>query len=115
MQIIERTKTQKRQKTIGNLNTQDGVLKLFVEDAANKTDEEEKRYNALLKQLESDDFFNKLVVTDGKVTLILDSYVSDDGVEIIKDEIESVEVPFAVVDESPTTIECKDLESNSET
>ena len=107
-------KNTKEEKERWESNTQDGVLKLFVEDAANKTDEETKRYNGLLNQLESDDFFNKLVVTDGKSTLILNSYVSDDGVEIIKDEIESVEVPFAVVDESPTTIECKDLESNSE-
>ncbi|NRD21866.1 blaR1 peptidase M56 family protein [Winogradskyella litoriviva] len=93
-------------------NTQDGVLKLFVEDAGNKTEAETKRYNGLLKQLENDDFFNKLVVTDGKVTLTLESYVSNDGVDIIKEEIESVEVPFSIVDETPTTFECKDLEDN---
>jgi len=96
------------------LSTQGGVLKLFVEDFANKTDEETKRYNSLLKQLESDDFFNKLVVTDGKSILILDSYVSNDGIEIIKEDVESVEVPFSVVDETPTTIDCKDLATNKE-
>lgn len=107
-------KNTKEEKERWELNTQDGILKLFVEDASNKTKEETKRYNSLLKQLESDDFFNQLVVTDGKSTLVLDSYVSNDGVEIINEEIEQVEVPFAVVDETPTTFECKDLESNQE-
>ncbi|WP_282030428.1 M56 family metallopeptidase [Winogradskyella eximia] len=107
-------KKTKEAKEHWELSTQDRVLKLFVEDVANKTEEETKRYNGLLKQLESDDYFNKLVITDGKSTLVLDSYVSNDGVEIIKEEIEPVEVPFSVVDETPTTLECKDLESNKE-
>ncbi|REE27677.1 beta-lactamase regulating signal transducer with metallopeptidase domain [Winogradskyella pacifica] len=95
-------------------NTQDGILKLYVEDAGNKTDEETKRFNRLLKQLENDDFFNKLVVTDGRSTLVLDSYISNDGVEMIKEEVEIVEVPFSVVEETPTTIDCQDLESNKD-
>lgn len=96
------------------LSTQDGVLKLVVEDVANKTEEETKRYNGLLKQLKNDDYFNKLVVTDGKSTLVLDSYISNDGVERIRDEIETIEVPFSVVEETPTTIDCQDLESNKD-
>jgi len=110
-EYLEILKT-KEAKERWELNTQDGVLKLFVEDAANKTEEETKRYNGLLKQLENDDFFNKLVVTDGKSTLVLDSYVSDKGVEIIKEE--AVEVPFAVIDESPTLPECEDFATNKE-
>ncbi len=110
-EYLEILKT-KEAKERWELNTQDGVLKLFVEDAANKTEEETKRYNGLLKQLENDDFFNKLVVTDGKSTLVLDSYVSNKGVEIIKEE--AVEIPFAVVNESPTLPECQDLPTNKE-
>ena len=107
-------KNTKEEKERWEANTQDRVLKFFVEDVANKTEEETKRYNGLLKQLENDDYFNKLVITDGRSTLVLDSYVSNDGVEIIKEDVESVEVPFSVVDETPTTLECKDLESNKE-
>lgn len=107
-------KNTKEEKERWELNTQDGILKLFVEDVANKTKEETKRYNGLLKQLENDDYFNKLIVTDGKSTLVLDSYISNKGEEIIKEEIESVEVPFSVVEETPTTIECKHLPSNKE-
>ena len=107
-------KNTKDEKERWESNTQDGILKLFVEDVANKTDEETKRFNALLKQLESDEFFNKLVVTDGKSTLTLDSYISNDGVEIIKDEIELVEVPFSVIDEVATLPECQDLPTNQE-
>ncbi|SDG90477.1 M56 family metallopeptidase [Winogradskyella thalassocola] len=107
-------KNTKAEKERWESNTQDGILKLYVEDTANKTVEETKRYNGLLKQLENDDFFNKLVVTDGRSTLVLDSYISNDGVEIIKEEVEIVEVPFSVVEETPTTIDCQDLESNKD-
>ena len=107
-------KNTKAEKERWESNTQDGILKLYVEDAGNKTDEETKRFNRLLKQLENDDFFNKLVVTDGSSTLVLDSYISNDGVEIIKEEVEIVEVPFSVVEETPTTIDCQDLESNKD-
>ncbi|WP_179333640.1 M56 family metallopeptidase [Winogradskyella costae] len=107
-------KNTKTEKERWESNTQDGILKLYVEDAGNKTDEETKRFNGLLKQLENDDFFNKLVVTDGSSTLVLDSYISNDGVEIIKEEVEIVEVPFSVVEETPTTIDCQDLESNKD-
>ena len=107
-------KNTKAEKERWESNTQDGILKLYVEDAGNKTDEETKRFNGLLKQLENDDFFNKLVVTDGRSTLVLDSYISNDGVEMIKEEVEIVEVPFSVVEETPTTIDCQDLESNKE-
>ncbi|WP_181858352.1 M56 family metallopeptidase [Winogradskyella arenosi] len=105
-------KNTKEEKERWEANTDDGVLKLFVEDTANKTEEETKRYNALLKQLENDAYFNKLVVTDGRSTLVLDSYISAEGEEVIKDEI--VEIPFTVVEESPTTVECKDLERNED-
>ncbi|MUU78694.1 M56 family metallopeptidase [Winogradskyella endarachnes] len=107
-------KNTKEEKERWESDTEGGVLKLFVNDVANKTEEETKRYNGLLKQLENDNYFNELVVTDGKSTLVLDSYVSNDGEEIIKEEVEVLEVPFSVVEETPTTVDCKDLESTKE-
>ncbi|WP_299105663.1 M56 family metallopeptidase [uncultured Winogradskyella sp.] len=105
-------KNTKEEKERWELDTQDGVLKLFVEDLGSLTVDEEKRFNALLKQLEKDDFFTKIVVTDGLSLSMTESFISKDGVEIIKEDVETIEVPFAVVDETPTTFDCKDLESN---
>ena len=105
-------KNTKEEKERWELSTQDGVLKLYVEDLSNKTDKEEKKLISLLKQLESDGYFHKLIITDGIQSMVLDSYISQEGEEVIKDEI--VEVPFSVVDETPTTIDCKDLKSNED-
>lgn len=105
-------KNTKEEKERWELGTQDGILKLYVEDLSNKTDEEEKKLDGLLKQLESDTYFHKLIITDGIQSMVLDSYISKEGEDVIKDEI--VEVPFSVVDETPTTIDCKDLESNED-
>jgi bla regulator protein BlaR1 len=104
-----------RAKEHWELDTKDGVLKLFVADLAHKTKAEEKRFDDLLKQLERDDYFKKLVITDGKSTLEVDSFESPNAEEkaLVKVE-ETLEVPFSVVDEVPTLIECKDLVSNRE-
>jgi len=107
-------KNTKAAKEHWELSTQDGILKLFVEDLANKTKEEEARFNGLLKQLESDSYFKKLVVTDGIQTFAIDSYTSNQTTETVIEIDENIEVPFSVIEETPTTFECKDLESNKE-
>ncbi|MEP5934070.1 MAG: energy transducer TonB, partial [Winogradskyella arenosi] len=58
----------------------------------------------------------KLVIVSGETsTIIIDSpHAENQEIQVFKDEVEHVEVPFSVVDESPTTMDCKDLESNSE-
>jgi bla regulator protein BlaR1 len=102
-------KKAKEAKERWELNTQNGVLKLFVEDISNFTQKEQERCDGLVKQLGSDDYFDKLVITDGIATTIVTRF--DDS---SSDDKTLVEVPFAVVDESPTTFECKNLESNTE-
>jgi len=106
-------KNTKAAKKDWELSTQDGILKLFVEDLANKTKEEETKFNGLLKQLESDSYFKKLVVTDGTQTLKIDSYTSNKVSKIRQEIEEHIEVPFSVVEETPTTLDCQDLESNT--
>ncbi|WP_439151309.1 energy transducer TonB [Winogradskyella sp.] len=97
------------------LSTQNGILKLFVEVAANKTDKEKQRFNALMKQLETDAYFKKLVITDGQSTMVIDSPNSqhpkaNDTLKVV----ESIEVPFSVIDEVPTIDDCKDLPTNAQ-
>ncbi|MBU2927814.1 M56 family metallopeptidase [Winogradskyella psychrotolerans] len=107
-------KNTKEAKEYWELSAHDGVLKLFVEDAGNKTKEETKRFNALIDQLENDDYFKKLVISSNSSTIIIDApNTQNQEIHVLKDVFKGVEVPFSVVDESPTTFECKDLESNS--
>lgn len=100
----------KEAQDLWEANIKDGERKLFVTDLTHKTETEEKRYDALLKQLENDSSVNKLIVTDGKSTLILDDYKSNKTIE--KDEV--VEIPFNVIENVPTTTACKDLPTNHE-
>ena len=91
------------------LNTQDGVLKLVVNDLSNKTDEEQKRFDALMKQLDNDTYFRKLIVyeVNGGFNLVIQS-----SNHSILDIEKSIEIPFSVIDEVPTLPECKDLVTN---
>ncbi len=102
-------KSTKEAKKQWELSTQDGVLKLFVEDATNFTDEEQKRFDGLMKQLESDSYFKKLVFTDGRSTMTVES--TDSMFPVAK---ETIEVPFSEVDETPILVACKDLSANEE-
>lgn len=101
----------KEAKDLWEANIRDGELKLFVEDILNKTADEERRYNAMLDQLENDNTVEKVIITDGKSTLILDDYKSN---KTDKNQIQSVEVPFSVIEEVPTLVECKDLATNED-
>ena len=97
------------------LNTQDGILKLVVQDFGKMTEAEQKEFDGLLKQLESDNYFTKLIVADETSTLVIDSFRNPDADGKDTNEVvEIVEVPFSVVEKVPTPIECKDLESNKE-
>lgn len=107
-------KNTKEAKEDWELSTQDGILKLFVEDLASKTKEEEAKFNGLLKQLESDSYFKKLVVTDGIQAFTIDSHISNQTTETVLEIDKNIEVPFSVIEETPTTFDCKDLESNKE-
>jgi hypothetical protein len=86
----------------------DGSLRFFVKEIGNQTQEEKKRLDGMLKQLENNDF-EKIIMTDGSSTFTIDSYESSKSATL-----ETEEVPFSVIDETPTTKECKDLPTNIE-
>jgi predicted CopG family antitoxin len=104
-------------KQLWELGTQDGILKLVVNDLANKTEEEQKRFDGLMKQLDTDNYFKKLVVCEvkGGSRLVIDSPNNFhlDAQDTLK-VVESIEVPFSVIDEVPTLKECVDLLTNDE-
>ncbi|WP_282041621.1 M56 family metallopeptidase [Winogradskyella flava] len=94
-----------------------GELRLVVNDIANKTKSEQKRFDALIEQLNFDPDFHKLIVCDTKggsrLELSDPQNISSTSAEIIEVE-ENVEVPFAIIDEAPTTIECQGLKTSEE-
>ncbi|WP_296311048.1 M56 family metallopeptidase [Winogradskyella sp. UBA3174] len=104
-------------KELWELNKQDGVLRLVVKDLGNMTDKERKRFDDLNKQMGNDSYLRKLVVSEalGGSRFIVDSPNnsqpdSNGTVEVL----ESIEVPFSVIEEVPTLKECKDLATNTE-
>ena len=90
-------------------STRGNTLRLVVNDMANKTQEEQKRFDDLMKQLETDSYYKKLIVTDGKTTLVIDSPLLTE-----EDKVEVVEVPFSAVDEAPSHKDCENLMSKEE-
>jgi bla regulator protein blaR1 len=104
-------------KQLWELGTQDGILKLVVNDLGNQTVEEQKRFDGLMKQLETDNYFRKVVVCDinGSSRLVIDSpNNSHPDAQDTLQVVESIEVPFSVIDEVPTLKECVDLLTNDE-
>lgn len=99
----------------------DGVLKLFVEDLNNLTSEEKKKQDTHLKQLETDSNYYKLIVSDYNDSNVYDfgkekntfKFNSKDDIKIIEVD-ENVEVPFSIIEESPTFSFCETLETNEE-
>lgn len=89
--------------------TGNGTLKLFVEDMSNKTKKEQKRFDDLMNRLNKDKSYYKLIVTDGKSTSVIDSLLHK-----TESETELVEVPFSVVDITPSHKECENLISKEE-
>ncbi|WP_243473771.1 M56 family metallopeptidase [Winogradskyella sp. MH6] len=89
--------------------TGNGTLKLFVEDMSNKTKKEQKRFDDLMNRLNKDKSYYKLIVTDGKSTSVIDSPLHK-----TESETELVEVPFSVVDITPSHKECENLISKEE-
>ncbi|NRD19183.1 energy transducer TonB [Winogradskyella eckloniae] len=103
-------KNTKEAKERWEANARDGILRLFVEELGNQTTKDKARLDGFLKQLENGDY-EKIVMTDGASTFIIEDYQSPKG---YKEEKVEIEVPFSIVDETPTTIDCKDLESNAD-
>ncbi|WP_456441896.1 energy transducer TonB [Psychroserpens sp.] len=106
-------------KAIWGNNSRDGVLRLLINGSGKMTDQETKKMNHKLDMIERDPYFKKLIISSlyGNTTMVLEDPKSDTTITadiIVEDVIESIEVPFAVVDQVPTMLTCKDLTTNEE-
>jgi hypothetical protein len=123
-EYIERTKTEEYGLQ-WEKRTEGSTLKLYVKDANNKTKEEKARFNEKIALIEKDDYWNELIISDGKTSTrmviheidgkVIPKPKSDDDSDVIIEEIEeSIEVPFSVIENAPVFPECKDLATNDE-
>ena len=103
---------------------QNGVLRLVVNDTENMTGEEDEKYNKKLEFLEKDDFYTgvlvvsadgkrKMMVHDSNTNMNKPTTTVTDDVEVIELE-DAIEVPFNIVDETPTYSFCQSLKTNEE-
>ena len=98
------------------VNASEGELRLVVNDIDNKTNAEQIRFDALLKELNADNNFHKLVVCEavgGSKIVLYDSNTYESENKQIKVE-DIVEVPFNVIESVPTLPECETLKTNEE-
>lgn len=99
-------------------NTRDGVLRLIVNDLGNISDEEKQKMNHKLDMIERDDYFKKLLVVsiDGHSKIILQNPTIDEFKTEVDEitEQEELEVPFSIVDQVPTMVNCQNLKTNEE-
>ena len=106
-------------KDLWENNIKDGVLRLVVNDLGNMTDEEEQKMHHKLDMIERDDYFEKLLIVDmtGTAKMILQDpkmpTTVTQEVNVIEVE-ESIEVPFAVIDQVPVMASCQHLTTNDE-
>ena len=94
-----------------------GVYRLFVKDLANKTQEEQKRFQEKIDLIEKDDYWFALLITDGNSETLMEFNKTKNGItEVVEvEEIKSsVEVPFSVIDNPPIFKTCKDVVGNKE-
>ncbi|OBX25006.1 hypothetical protein A9996_12480 [Gelidibacter algens] len=96
-------------------NARDGELRLVVDDMDKLTDTEQQRKEELLALIDTDEFYSKLNMTDGKTTIITDFGKKDAQGTKENLELYDIEVPYAVIEEVPIFQGCEDLESNTET
>lgn len=120
IEYIERTKTEEYGRKWES-RTEDGVLKFYAKDLKNKTISEEERLAEKIDFLTNDPYWKELLMSDGKQStrMVIDDrnnkLVSKGKGEIEITEIqETIEVPYAVIENVPTYSECKDLATNQE-
>ncbi len=118
---LQRTKTPEYGKN-WETRTKDGVLRLFVKDLKNLTSEEKKRMNEKIDFVLNDDYWEALLISDGKTStkMLMDDISKKPNQIDVKDETKvtelanAVEVPFAVIDEVPAYMGCENLATNDE-
>ncbi|MDT0558958.1 M56 family metallopeptidase [Ichthyenterobacterium sp. W332] len=123
-EYLDYKKTDEAKRAWDN-QTKNGVLRLVVDDLGNLTDDEQKRFDKKMKMIENDDYFNSLMMTDGKGTtkmvvqeidnkkIPVPENSNSNDIEIVETE-EQLEVPFGVIENVPTFEFCKDLKTNEE-
>lgn len=102
-------------------NDKDGVLRLFVEDLSNLTSEENRQQVDKLDRLKTNDIYNTLVVADFKEYRVYDlgkeqntsGVYHKEDIELIEVE-DTAEVPFSIIEETPTFTFCEALKTNKE-
>ncbi len=104
--------------------TRDGILRLVVDDFKNMTAAEQQRYDQKMKMIENDDYFNTLMIVTKNTILKMQvndidgkkaPNSSNESDEVIVEHIEeTIEVPFAVIDEVPTFTFCETLSTREE-
>ncbi|WP_179021730.1 energy transducer TonB [Winogradskyella forsetii] len=104
----------KEAKDLWEATARDGEIKLYIEDFLNKTNEEQNRYDSALKQIETDENFDKLIVASANTFMVLTDVKNENSNSIISEVEQNIEVPFSAVEEVPTLPECKDLPTNAE-
>jgi hypothetical protein len=112
-EYLEFKKTDKAKESWENA-TNDGVLKLVVNDFKNLTAIEEEKKTKKMKLLLNDDFFTKFIMTDGKAVVTAATTESSNMESNVTDLIakERLEVPFAVIDQVPVFPGCESLTTN---
>lgn len=90
-----------------------GSKKMLVNDVSNLTNEEKKLRDKKIYLIKNDEFYNTLVLNDGRMTseIIIDN-PSEKNSTPLSNTNSDIEVPFSVIDEVPTTDDCKNLASN---
>ena len=121
-EYLEWLNTSEAKKSWEN-GAKDGVLRLFVEDLKNLTVQEKKRQEEKLNLIEKDNYWNALLISDGgsSTKMIvheidgnkIQDYINNDAVSS-KNIIETVEVPFGVIENVPTYPECKESATNAD-
>lgn len=93
----------------------DGKVRMFVENVDNLTKAEENKKQNNIKMIEKDEYYHSLILADENNKLekiVVNKQRHDkkrDELLGVQTEFESVEVPFAVIDQIPLSSECKDL------
>lgn len=93
----------------------DGVVRLVVDDLKNLTADENKRRDKKLALFINDDYYHTFVMTDGKSSTKMVSKKPSTITEepkVVEDY--DIEVPFSVIDQAPTFIDCESLTTNTE-
>lgn len=112
-EYLEWKKTDKAKELWEN-NSHDGVLRLVVDDFSKLTEEEKKEEQSKKELLFRDDFFHKLIVTDGYNSYSIEQPIDNASKETETTTYESVEIPFAVIENVPVFPGCELLETNEE-